>query len=273
VAITGDFSGDLSAGTTIGTVTVSGDASGYVYSATTRGSTGNIGAITVGTANGLTVRAGKYSVDPTLNSSGNVGNIVITGNDNNDNNQSVFVAANASADLKVGGSVGTITAKGITDNGETLEVGSIAFTTTQSVGAITVENSQAAESANLEIGLGTTATVVGIGNLSVDGDLEFLNGNFGVKTMGTIGANSINSSFMTIGAGGAGTSIGLISLATGSVGSTTFQFATMNGATLGLPAATLVVSFADVTTDIDAGQAFTNNGASNVSGGVRMNMI
>jgi hypothetical protein len=251
VSVTGTFNGALLAGVNIGNIAVAGDASGLVQVGTA--AYGNIGDVTVRTVNGLSLFAGS------ANHSGNIGNIAITGTDEIDGQQFLSVAANM---------VGRISAGANKGDGDslTLNLG----VNTVSVGAIIVANADSGEKAHLALAGGET--LLALNNISVDGNLTFVSSIESLRIIGTISANSILSSGVTIGSGGAGTSIGLISLATGSADATTFQFLTMNGVTAP-GSATLAVSFADATADITTAQASTNNGVTNVSGGVRMNMI
>jgi hypothetical protein len=158
---------------------------------------GNIGDVTVRTVNGLSLFAGS------ANHSGNIGNIAITGTDEIDGQQFLSVAANM---------VGRISAGANKGDGDslTLNLG----VNTVSVGAIIVANADSGEKAHLALAGGET--LLALNNISVDGNLTFVSSIESLRIIGTISANSILSSGATIGAGGAGTSIGLISLATSS---------------------------------------------------------
>jgi hypothetical protein len=253
VGITGDFTGTLSAGTTIGAVTVSGDASGAIYSGQV--AAGNVTSVTAKTVNSLVVVGGSSATN-----TGTVGNITITGDNGINPTQELFVNAFASVDGKTGGTIGAISAALITTDNAELQV--TVYGDALSVGAITVDNADAGETADLDLVLGAKAAT--LSTITVDGDATLFNGgalatigvvsiggdatlatSFNtVKTASTFGANKVLGG-QTFGTGAAGSTIGLITINDGAVAanSATFTFATMNGKTNATADATLAVDF------------------------------
>lgn len=261
IQIGGDFTaGSIAAG--LGNITdfdVTGDFGAGVTAA------GNIAVgqtITLGTANGGLITAGSAGTV-----AGSIGDISITGDDTT-NAQSISVEANAVSSN--GGSVGAITANGITTANTTLTV---SVTNANALGNLVVANNVTGLDANLTI-VNPGASITSIGAIQVDGVLE-LPSLASAKAITSISAASLGSvGAVTIGtAATVGSSIGLVSLGTNAVtggGSYTFNFLRMNGQV----APGNATNAADFTsgTDITTAQAAAG-GAPATSGGVTMNMI
>ena len=210
----GDLTSTIRSASSIGAVEIAGTASGAIQSG--QSAAGDIASVKVGAVNGLTIRAGLSAT----NIGSVVGAIEITGD--RAAGQGLTVNAFPNAGLTAGGIIGAITANGITTDTATLTV--TVGANARSVGAISVNNADAGEVANLSVGYGAATKTSGA--LSADGNVAItaaaaltnLGGLSaatatvpGIATLTTLGAVSVTGALSVTGNLAAITSAGAFS--------------------------------------------------------------
>jgi len=231
INITGDFSGNIEAGTDIGAIVITGDANNTNLAGTIKAAqvaAGTITSLSAGTVNGLLVESGFAA--PT-NIAGTIGAITITGTDAGlGQSLTVNAVSLVSGATTTGGTVDAIGAVALS-NGESLAV--TAGGNAISLGAITIAapggTAPTLNVANLSITGGAALTTIGA--VTVDGTFQLNNSITTAKTVGNVNVGTVAGTGVAIGSLAAGVTIGTVTIATDAAPGTSFSFqaATIGG--------------------------------------------